>query len=146
MNHTNDNNMYRTCIQSLESLIAGEDNFVANMANACAVLFYGLEEIRWAGFYLWDAERRQLVLGPFQGRPASTRLAEGKGICGEAIAQNMTQQQQGSAGSEIAIPLRQGRTIIGVLNLTSASTSCAGQECKDHLELFAARLVSHHIM
>lgn len=147
---------YRQLISQLESLIEGEANFVANMANASALLLQGLENINWVGFYLCDAERRQLVLGPFQGLPACVRIPYGKGICGAAIEQNCTQVihdlHQGGGGpgsvgksrSELVVPLRQGRTIVGVLDINSPVAHRFDKTDQDYLELFSARLIAQH--
>ena len=73
---------YRELRTLLAALLDGEDNWLANMANAAALLFDQLPDINWAGFYL--QREGYLVLGPFQGKPACTRIPLGKGVCGTA--------------------------------------------------------------
>src|ERR1700722_3027560 len=77
--------LYDELARELDALLAGEPDPVANAANAAAALYYALPELNWAGFYfLRDGE---LVLGPFQGRPACVRIALGRGVCGTAAAE-----------------------------------------------------------
>lgn len=71
---------YELVIQQLRALIEGESNFIANLANASALLNHFFEQINWVGFYL--TENDELVLGPFQGLPACVRIPFGKGVCG----------------------------------------------------------------
>ena len=79
---------YRRLADQLEHLLAGEPDAVANLANAAALLYHGLPELNWAGFYL--ARGRTLVLGPFQGKPACVRIDVGKGVCGTAAERRQT--------------------------------------------------------
>ena len=76
--------MYRDLASALEGLVTGEPDPVANMANAAALIWESLPDLNWAGFY--RNVRGELVLGPFQGRPACIRIAFGKGVCGAAAA------------------------------------------------------------
>lgn len=79
---------YRELSQQLEALLAGERDFIANAANTAALLFDAMPRLNWAGFYLMkDGE---LVLGPFQGKPACVRIPVGRGVCGAAVAQRQT--------------------------------------------------------
>lgn len=147
---------YKRLIMQLEHLIEGEENFVSNMANAAALLAHGLPDINWVGFYLWDAEKQVLVLGPFQGLPACVRIPFGRGPCGSAIEQNSTQivhdlhagpgasDSRGKSRSELVVPLRQGRTIVGVLDINSALPHRFEKVDQDNLELFSARLIAQH--
>ena len=73
---------YATLAASLQSLLDGEPDALANLANAAGLLAQSLEAINWCGFYLLRGE--ELVLGPFQGKPACTRIPVGKGVCGAA--------------------------------------------------------------
>ncbi len=68
--------------KQLIALIEGEPNLIANLANASALLWQGLKDINWAGFYLMDESKEELVLGPFQGLPACIRIPLGRGVCG----------------------------------------------------------------
>src|SRR5205823_974958 len=76
--------LYADLARQLEALIAGEDDLIANAANTAALIYHGLSGINWAGFYF--ARGRELVLGPFQGKPACVRIAWGAGVCGTAAA------------------------------------------------------------
>ena len=69
----------------LRAMLTGERDWVANLANTSALIFQSLPELNWAGFYLWRGG--ELVVGPFQGRPACVRIAPGRGVCGRAAAQ-----------------------------------------------------------
>ena len=80
--------LYRDLAASLESLLTGETDALANLANASALLAQALERINWCGFYLLRGE--ELVLGPFQGKPACVRIPVGKGVCGTAAARRET--------------------------------------------------------
>ncbi len=76
------NTDYGKLQKDLQSLLVGETNWLANMANTAALMFQELEGINWAGFYLLEGD--ELILGPFQGKPACVRIAMGKGVCGAA--------------------------------------------------------------
>lgn len=116
-------------LEQLKSLIENERNVIANLANASALLHLSLEEINWAGFYL--VEGGELILGPFQGKPACIRIPFGKGVCGTA-AQTDTVQRidnvhlfaghiacDGASNAEIVIPLHKNGKVVGVLDIDS---------------------------
>jgi L-methionine (R)-S-oxide reductase len=120
---------YARLAQELAALLCGESDPVANAANAAALIFDALPEVNWAGFYfLKDGE---LIVGPFQGKPACVRIALGRGVCGTAAAQRRTlvvpdvHQFPGhiacdaASRSEIAVPLIAGGALLGVLDLDS---------------------------
>lgn len=111
------------------SLLDGERDFIANMANVAAALYHSLRDVNWAGFYLQRGT--DLVLGPFQGKPACVRIGPGRGVCGAAFEQRKTLivsdvhefpghiACDSASRSEIVVPLlKEGRTI-GVLDLDS---------------------------
>lgn len=113
----------------LESLLKGERDLVANAANLASLVYHTLPEVNWVGFYLMrDGE---LVVGPFQGKPACTRIALGKGVCGKAaqrretiIVENVHQFPghiacDTASNSEIVVPIIHGQRLIGVLDLDS---------------------------
>ncbi len=81
--------LYQQLVQELQGLIAGERDLIANLANSAALIYHSLPELNWAGFYL--LKDGELVVGPFQGKPACVRIAIGKGVCGTAAAQRTTQ-------------------------------------------------------
>src|SRR5690348_12985843 len=76
---------YDELARELDALLAGEPDPVANAANAAAAIYHALPDLNWAGFYFMRGA--ELVLGPFQGRPACVRIAVGKGVCGAAAAE-----------------------------------------------------------
>lgn len=120
---------YAQLARALEALLHGEQDAVANAANMSALIFDALPELNWAGFYfLKDGE---LVVGPFQGKPACVRIPLGKGVCGTAAAQRTTLVVpdvhafpghiacDSASASEIVVPLIDGTDLIGVLDLDS---------------------------
>ena len=125
--------LYRDLESALEGLVAGESDAIANMANASALIFETLPEVNWVGFYRNVAG--ELVLGPFQGRPACIRIPLGSGVCGIA-AQSRTVQRvddvhafpghiacDSESNSEIVIPLIRDGELLGVLDIDSPKTA-----------------------
>jgi GAF domain-containing protein len=113
-----------------EGLLAGERDRIANAANFSALLFHALPDLNWCGFYRFDGH--ELVVGPFQGRPACVRIPIGKGVCGTAAASRKTQRVDdvhafpghiacdAASRSEIVVPLIDARGgLFGVLDLDS---------------------------
>src|SRR5258708_12128384 len=82
------NSLYPEIHQALRAVLTGETDFIANLANAAALLFWNLPAINWAGFYL--LKDHELVLGPFQGKIACVRIRLGKGVCGNAAEKRQT--------------------------------------------------------
>ncbi len=80
---------YDDLVLQARGLMLGESNLIANAANFSALIFNSLPEINWAGFYLFDGS--ELVVGPFQGKPACIRIALGRGVCGTAAQNRQTQ-------------------------------------------------------
>ena len=123
--------LYASLSEQLRSLIEGERDFIANAANFSALLYHSLPDLNWAGCYLQKGA--ELVLGPFQGRPACVRIAMGKGVCGTAAEQRQTilvdnvHEFPGhiacdsASNSEIVVPLIDHERLIGVLDLDSPS-------------------------
>jgi L-methionine (R)-S-oxide reductase len=121
--------IYRELMLMAEGLLAGERDAVANAANLSALLFMGLADLNWSGFYFLRGP--QLVLGPFQGRPACVRIGLGKGVCGTAAATRETQVVadvqafpghiacDAASQSEIVVPLVKDGRVAGVLDLDS---------------------------
>lgn len=113
----------------MKSLIEGEPDLIANLANVSALLFNGLDDVNWAGFYLFKDD--QLVLGPFQGQPACIRIPLGKGVCGTAAATKTVQRIDdvhtfdghiacdAASNSEIVIPFIIHNKLVGVLDIDS---------------------------
>ena len=121
---------YQSLVKQTESLIAGESNVIANMANVSALLFTSLEDVNWAGFYFMDSPS-ELVLGPFQGNPACIRSPVGNGVCGTAAATLETQLIEdvhafdghiacdAASNSEIVVPIMKNDKIVAVLDIDS---------------------------
>jgi GAF domain-containing protein len=118
---------YRLLPASLEALLEGETDTLANLANAAALLYGSLPRINWAGFYLLRGDT--LVLGPFQGKPACVRIPLGKGVCGTAAARRETLivpdvlafpghiACDDASRSEIVVPILEGGSLRGVLDV-----------------------------
>src|SRR5437868_8352207 len=119
--------LYPQLAQELQALIAGEPDFIANLANASALLFDSMPDLNWAGFYLLKGG--ELVVGPFQGKPACVRIAMGKGVCGTAAAQRTTTIVKNvhefpghiacdaASNSEIVVPMIRSGELLGVLDI-----------------------------
>lgn len=140
---------YQSLVKQTESLIAGETNIIANMANISALLFTSLDDVNWAGFYLMDSPS-ELVLGPFQGNPACIRIPVGKGVCGTAAATAKTQLVEdvhafsghiacdAASNSEIVIPIHKNGEVFAVLDIDSPSLARFDADDKQGLEALVA--------
>ena len=130
--------MYRDLASALQGLTAGEPDPIANMANAAALIWETLPDLNWAGFYRnVDGE---LVLGPFQGRPACIRIAFGSGVCGVAAESRHVQRVEdvnafpghiacdSASASELVVPIVRDGELIAVLDLDSPRTGRFTQE------------------
>lgn len=136
--------LYESLLRQIESLCSDEPDLIANAANAAALLYHALPKVNWVGFYL--PYGGELVLGPFQGQPACTRIAMGKGVCGTAAATRETiivpnvHEFPGhiacdaASRSEIVVPLVQADRLIGVLDLDSPHTGRFDAEDQAGLE------------
>jgi GAF domain-containing protein len=121
--------LYRDLASAVEGLISGETDAVANMANVSALIFETLPDVNWVGFY--RNVGGELVLGPFQGRPACIRIKFGDGVCGVAAQTRQVQRVEdvnafpghiacdSASASEIVIPLIRDGELIGVLDIDS---------------------------
>jgi len=119
---------------SLRALLSGEPDLVACAANTAALLYWSLPGLNWAGFYLVEPRSGDLVVGPFQGKPACVRIAIGKGVCGTAAARRETIVVadvhafpghiacDSASNSEVVVPIIDGDRLIGVLDLDSPMT------------------------
>jgi L-methionine (R)-S-oxide reductase len=120
---------YRALGRQVDALLDGERDPIANAANISALLFQLMPDLNWAGFYFLRG--RELVLGPFQGRPACVRIAIGKGVCGTAVAlrQSIVVEDvdafpghiacDSASRSELVVPLLRGDLAVGVIDLDS---------------------------
>jgi GAF domain-containing protein len=120
---------YRALGRQVDALLDGEHDPIANAANISALLFQVMPDLNWAGFYFM--REGELVLGPFQGKPACVRIAVGKGVCGTAVARReaiVVEDVDAFPGhiacdsasrSELVVPLLRGDAIVGVIDLDS---------------------------
>lgn len=121
--------MYRDLASALEGLVTGEPDAIANMANATGLIYETLPDVNWVGFYRNIGG--ELVLGPFQGRPACIRMTFDQGVCGAAAKTRQVQRVEdvhsfaghiacdSASNSEIVVPLIRDGEVIGVLDIDS---------------------------
>jgi L-methionine (R)-S-oxide reductase len=143
--------LYAELSRSLRALVEGEQDLVANLANASALLFHSLADINWVGFYL--LKQGELVVGPFQGKPACVRIAVGTGVCGAAAARRATVivpdvhafeghiACDAASRSEIVVPMLRGPELIGVLDADSPKLGRFDEQDRLGLEALVAQLV-----
>ncbi|QDZ91044.1 GAF domain-containing protein [Shewanella decolorationis] len=136
---------YESLNRQALALLEGEDDLVAAMANFSALLNDNLTQLNWVGFYVMRGE--QLVLGPFQGKVACTRIPMGKGVCGTAAQTNLTQRVadvhqfdghiacDSASNSEIVIPVRADGKVVAVLDIDSPIFDRFDEEDQKGLEL-----------
>jgi GAF domain-containing protein len=142
----NKTELYSLLCRQLAALTEGETESIPNLANASALLWMALKDINWAGFYLM--KNGELLLGPFQGKPACIHIPVGRGVCGAAAAEGRTRlvddvhQFPGhiacdsASNSEIVIPIRSGDKILGVLDIDSPVFSRFDSRDQEGLEEF----------
>ena len=145
---------YEELARQLAALIEGEPDRIANAANMAALLYHGLPALNWAGFYF--AQEGELVLGPFQGKPACVRIPWGKGVCGTAAARREpivvpdVHEFPGhiacdeASASELVVPLLIGERVVGVLDLDSPVRGRFDEEDRAGCERLTAILLEHH--
>ncbi len=136
--------MYDLLKRQLYALMEGETHPLPHLSNMAALLNGALQDINWVGFYLMT--QGDLLLGPFQGKPACIRIPVGKGVCGTAVAQNRTQRVadvhqfpghiacDSASNSEIVIPMRANGSVVGVLDIDSPSFSRFDEQDQQGLE------------
>ena len=129
ISHADPREFYQELAQQLEGLLAGERDMIANAANMAALIFTTLPDLNWAGFYFLRGDN--LILGPFQGRPACVRIAVGRGVCGTAAERRQTLRVEdvhafaghiacdAASRSELVVPLIRDGAVLGVLDLDS---------------------------
>jgi len=130
--------MYRDLASALQGLVAGEPDAIANMANAAALIYETLPDVNWVGFYRNIGD--ELVLGPFQGRPACIRMTFDQGVCGAAAKTERVQRVEdvnafpshiacdAASASEIVVPLIRDGELLGVLDIDSPTRARFTQE------------------
>lgn len=147
--------VYQQLREAADALTAGEPDAVANMANVASLLWEFLPELNWAGFYRMGTNGSgadELVLGPFNGRPACIRIPLGKGVCGEAASSGETQLVEdvhafpghiacdAASQSELVVPVVRDGAVIAVIDLDSPRTSRFDAEDAAGIEALAALL------
>jgi L-methionine (R)-S-oxide reductase len=138
---------YAELAAQARGLLAGERDRTANAANLSSLVFHALPELNWVGFYFYDGA--ELVVGPFQGRPACVRIALGKGVCGTAALLRLTQRVadveefpghipcDSASRSELVVPLFEGDHLVGVFDLDSPITQRFDADDQAGLETLA---------
>lgn len=142
---------YERLATQLQGLLAGETDPIANAANTAALIFDALPEVSWAGFYFLRGD--ELIVGPFQGKPACVRIALGRGVCGTAAAKRETIivpdvnafpghiACDTASQSEVVVPLIAAGRVAGVLDLDSAQPARFDEADARGLERLAALFV-----
>ena len=143
--------LYAALTQEIRGLVEGERDLIANLANAAALLFYALEDVNWVGFYL--LKDGELVVGPFQGRPACVRIALGKGVCGTSAMQRTSVVVpnvhefpghiacDSASNSEVVTPMIRHGELLGVLDIDSPTFNRFDEEDRAGLEAFVEALL-----
>lgn len=144
---------YESVIRQLQALLEGEEDLIANLSNASALLNQFLDHINWVGFYLYRGE--ELVLGPFQGLPACVRIPLTRGVCGKAARERTTVRVanvhefpghiacDAASQSEIVIPIIKNGELIGVLDIDSPKLERFDETDQHYLEKFVDQLCTH---
>ena len=143
---------YELLHNQLKALLEDETFLIPNLSNAAALLAGALKDINWAGFYLIN--HNELLLGPFQGKPACIHIPIGKGVCGTAVSENKTQLVpdvhefpghiacDSASRSEIVVPMYDNGKIVGVLDIDSPITDRFDRADQEGLEEFVRILTS----
>lgn len=128
-------------------LVESTNNLISDLSNISALLFNSLEDVSWAGFYIYS--NGKLLLGPFMGKPACTQIEVGKGVCGTAFVNKETVLVKNvhefsghiacdsASNSEIVVPIFVNNKVVGVLDLDSTSLNRFTEEDKNGLEEIA---------
>ena len=136
-------------LKQLESVLSIATDSVANMANMSAVLFHGLPGLNWVGFYVLRGN--ELILGPFQGKPACVKIVLGRGVCGTAAQTGQTQVVQNvhkfpghiacdsASNSEIVVPIFKNGAVWGVLDVDSPTLARFTENDKALFEIFVEK-------
>ena len=144
--------LYAEIAAQVQALTAGERDLIANLANTVSLIYHSLPDLNWAGFYL--LKDGELVVGPFQGKPACVRIAMGKGVCGTAAARRSpvivanVHEFDGhiacdsASNSEIVLPILRGGELIGVLDLDSPKFGRFDAQDQAGLEKIVATLLN----
>lgn len=144
--------IYDLVLKQIDFLLQDEDNIIANIANISSVLKHSLQNVIWAGFYFFDPDKNELVLGPFQGNLACTRIKYGQGVCGKALERKETIVVEdvekfpghiycdSSSRSEIVVPVIVNGIPKGVLDLDSGIIGNFDDSDKMYLEKLVKKI------
>ena len=150
--HATKSELYAHICEQLQGLLGNETDRIANAANTTSLLFHLLPDVNWAGFYYLHGH--ELVLGPFQGKPACVRIPVGRGVCGAAAEQRQTVVVpdvnafpghiacDSASRSEIVVPLVNWGRVIGVLDVDSPLPGRFDEEDREGLESIVAILLA----
>jgi L-methionine (R)-S-oxide reductase len=140
---------YAELAQQARGMLAGEPDLIANAANFAALVYHSLPDLNWAGFYLYDGS--ELVVGPFQGKPACIRIALGRGVCGTAAQTRQTQLVRdvhafdghiacdAASQSEIVVPLvKADGSLLGVWDVDSPLVARFDEDDRAGMETLCA--------
>jgi len=140
--------LYAAVVEQARGLLAGERDRVANAANFSALVYDTIPDLNWVGFYFHDG--RELVVGPFQGKPACVRIAIGRGVCGTAAATRKTQLVRdvhefeghiacdSASNSEIVVPLvAKDGSLVGVFDIDSPTVARFDEQDREGMEALA---------
>ncbi len=145
--------LYAELSGQLRAMLTGERDWLANLANTAALIFHTLPDLNWAGFYLLRGEG-ELVLGPFQGKPACVRIAPGRGVCGGAVTQRRSLVVpdvhafpghiacDAASRSELVVPMMLAGRVLGVLDLDSPRPGRFDEEDRVGCESLVAELLA----
>ena len=146
--------LYAELVGQARSLLSDETDRIANAANFSALVYHSLTDLNWAGFYLFDGT--ELVVGPFQGKPACVRIALGRGVCGTAAQTRETQVVRdvhdfpghiacdAASQSEIVVPLiAADGTLIGVWDVDSPNVARFDDDDRAGMEALCAVFIEH---
>jgi GAF domain-containing protein len=148
---TDKTELYRQLADQLRALLAGESDLISNAANTAAMIYHTLPDINWAGFYFLNSD--ELVLGPFQGKSACTRIPLGKGVCGTAAKERKTlvipdvQKFPGhiacdsASNSEIVVPIIKNNKLLGVLDVDSPALDRFDAEDQKGLQMIVKTFI-----
>ncbi|HWJ87793.1 MAG TPA: GAF domain-containing protein [Pelagibacterium sp.] len=150
--HATKADLYAQLRTQLGALLSAETDPIANAANTAALLFGAMPDVNWAGFYFLRSES-ELVLGPFQGKPACVRIAVGRGVCGTAVERGTTIRVEdvhafpghiacdADSRSELVVPLIRQGSVFGVLDLDSPRVGRFDADDQAGIEALAAIFV-----
>jgi GAF domain-containing protein len=143
--------LYAEIAAQVEALTSGEPDLIANLANTASLLYHSMPDLNWLGFYL--LKDGELVVGPFQGKPACVRIAMGKGVCGTAAARRAAVVVENvhefaghiacdsASNSEIVLPILRGNELLGVLDVDSPKFARFDAQDQAGLERVVAALL-----